>query len=642
MLAYEQSIDNKEPIAIALIATYPEMTRVLAQLVEGTNIRLLNIYAAFEQAALEAKKIESKVDVILTRGGTGHFIKEAVSIPVISIPITPFDLSLSVSRLPSEVKRIGFVNYRRAIFGTEKIENLYQKEIRQYQFCSRTELQQAALQAKQDGCQVFFGGAEGVSYAKKLGMESEEIISGSEAIYQALAEAVDLVRVKREERKQYIRLKIAFDSLAEGICITDEQGKISVFNPAAIRIFRLRDGDAIGQDIHDISAGKLAVKAFDRQTEALNQLEHVWDTTLNTNHFPIYMDQKFIGVVSTFQDVTKIQYLEGQIRQQLSKKGLKAKYTFSDILTRSPSMEAVKKLASLYAQTDSTVLIEGESGTGKELFAHSIHNDGPRANGPFVTVNCAAIPEQLLESELFGYVSGAFTGARKEGRQGLFELAHNGTIFLDEIGEMPKYLQARLLRVLQEKEIMRVGDDKIIPVNCRIISATNRDLRTLVTKGLFREDLYYRLSILTIKVPPLRERREDIPLLFEHFLASMGLNLQSVRMRKTIEDSMQRFNGCRWPGNVRELSSVCARVTLLQAVDRNTDVAQYLKTAIDVSAQDMVFLNIEAALPLKAALEEAEQQYISAILERNGNNHSITAKQLGIGRTTLWRRSIDE
>ena len=362
--------------------------------------------------------------------------------------------------------------------------------------------------------------------------------------------------------------------------------------------------------------------------------------TLNTNHVPIYRKSDFVGLVCTYQDVTKIQQLEGQIRSKLSQKGFKARYTFDDILTDNPGLRRAKKLAALYARTDSAVLIEGESGTGKELFAHSIHNASVRASGPFVTVNCAAIPEQLLESELFGYAPGAFTGARKEGKQGLFELAHNGTIFLDEIGEMPKYLQARLLRVLQEKEIMRVGDNKIISVNCRIISATNKDLGAMVRRAEFREDLYYRLSIFTVTIPPLRERPEDVPLLSRYFLDALHLPLDEKK-RGRLETYLKRLHGYRWPGNVRELASVCARLALLCTSPADEDLECHLQERLDgyvLPAGDQITLYIGAELPLRSALGEAERQYINAILERNEGNQSAAAKQLGIGRTTLWRR----
>ena len=640
LITSRHALATSEHFTIALIATYPEMSKTLSELLHGTNIGLVDIYASFERAAAAAREIENQVDLILTRGGTGHYIKQVASIPVISIPITPFDLMLSVSRLPPEVKQVAFINYQRAIFGTQQIEEMFHKRICQYQFTNNEELRQTAVQAKADGCQVFIGGAEGASYARGLGLDGIEIVSGQEAIFQAVSEAVEIIRVKREEQNQSARLQRAFDTLAEGICIADEQGKIKIFNPAASHIFRMEADQVIGRSLWEVHSGKLAQRAFEGRESYVNQLEQVWDMTLNTNHIPIYRKDDFAGLVSTYQDVTKIQQLEGQIRSKLSQKGFKARYTFDDILTASDNMRMVKKLAVLYARADSAVLIEGESGTGKELFAHSIHNASPRANGPFVTVNCAAIPEQLLESELFGYAPGAFTGARKEGKQGLFELAHNGTIFLDEIGEMPKYLQSRLLRVLQEKEIMRVGDNKIISVNCRIISATNKDLAKMVRRGEFREDLYYRLNIFTVTVPPLRERPGDVELLSKHFLRTGSLPLDTRKLAD-MESYLKRLQGYQWPGNIRELISVCERLALLCASPPDADLERQLKASLIGGGShpgEQVILRLGADLSLKAALDEAERQYITAVLERNENNQSATAQQLGIGRTTLWRR----
>lgn len=640
LITSRRALSTAEHFTIALIATYPEMSRTLSDLLQGTNIDLVDIYASFERAVTAAREVESRVDVILTRGGTGQYIKQVASIPVISIPISPFDLMISVSQLSPEVERIAFINYQRAIFGTQQIEQLFHKQIFQYQFTNNEELRQTAVQAKADGCQMFIGGAEGVSYAKQLGLDGIEIVSGQEAIFQAVSEAAEIIRIKREEQKQAARLTRAFDILAEGICIADEQGKIKVFNPAAARLFHMEVGQAIGKHLKDVQVGKLSREAFSSRENHVNQLERVGDMTLNTNHLPIYRKGDFAGLVSTYQDITKIQQLEGQIRSKLNQKGFKARYTFDDILTASDNIRMAKKLAALYARTDSAVLIQGESGTGKELFAHSIHNASLRSSGPFVTVNCAAIPEQLLESELFGYAPGAFTGARREGKQGLFEMAHNGTIFLDEIGEMPKYLQSRLLRVLQEKEIMRVGDDKIISVDCRVISATNKDLTAMVREGEFREDLYYRLNIFTVTVPPLRERTADVDILCRHFMRADRLPPGTTEAGR-VRAYLKRLQGYPWPGNVRELASVCERLALLCTSPLDDDLERHLKASLaglGVQPGDQVLLRIGVRLPLKAALEEAERQYIAAILERCGENQSAAARQLGIGRTTLWRR----
>jgi transcriptional regulator with PAS, ATPase and Fis domain len=284
-----------------------------------------------------------------------------------------------------------------------------------------------------------------------------------------------------------------------------------------------------GNDIEGRSAQKLfngieLETALSERRQIRNHFKKINDQTINVCHFPVYLESKFIGVASTFQDVTHIQNLENQIRKTLYTRGFVSKHQFEDIITKDPHMAELKRVAAIYAKASSAILIQGESGTGKELFAQSIHSASACKGGPFVAINCGAIPETLLESELFGHETGAFTGAKKMGKPGLFELAHNGTLFLVDIAEMPLKLQARLLRVIQERELIRIGGDRVIPVNVRIISATNKKLADKVKSGDFREDLYYRLAVFDITLPPLRERKCDIPALFGDLLASMCSN----------------------------------------------------------------------------------------------------------------------
>ncbi len=637
---YSLPLEENEVIKIALIATYPEMSHNLAELVQGTGIEVLDIYASFNDAVNEAIRLEHKVDAILTRGGTGHLVKSVVSIPVVSVPILPYDLAMTISSLPEKYKKIAFVNYKRELLEIQWLEKAFNKEIRQYQFVNQIDLRKAVTDAKEDGCDIYIGGAEGCSYADSLGFENQEIVSGKETLFQSLSEAIEIVHAKREEKKRTARLKAAFDSLTEGICVIDEKGITQIYNPSLSKMFHSNPEQMIGHNILEIEAGSYNKAAFETKTEYLNIIEQIQTITASTNHHPIHLDGKFIGVVSTYEDITKIQMLEGQIRKQLSQRNFLAKYTFDDILTANASMQSIKEIANLYAQTDSAVLIEGESGTGKELFAHSIHNASARASGPFVAINCAAIPENLLESELFGYAPGAFTGANKAGKKGLFEMANNGTIFLDEIGEMPKYLQSRLLRVLQEKEIMRVGDSKIISVNCRIISATNKDLKDLSSKNEFREDLYYRLSIFSITIPPLRERKEDIPILGRHFLTQAGINVNLPSLSTILEKEFETMKKQEWKGNIREFSNACARLALLYSVEHRERIENYIRNSINVSksGKEKIVLRISDGQELREAMSEAEEQYILSVLDKNNNNQSAAAKALGIGRTTLWRK----
>jgi transcriptional regulator with PAS, ATPase and Fis domain len=264
------------------------------------------------------------------------------------------------------------------------------------------------------------------------------------------------------------------------------------------------------------------------------------------------------GTYFNFQEVTYIRKLEQNLNRKLREAGLTARYTFADVLSGSPRMRECLDMAKRIAQSDFTVLITGESGTGKELLAQSIHNSSPRARRPFVAVNCAAVPESLLESELFGYAGGSFTGALRDGKQGLFEQAHNGTIFLDEIGDMPPVLQAKLLRVLQERQVVRIGSNRVVEVDIRVIAATNHNLQERIRQGLFRADLYYRLNAVSLEVPPLRQRREDILPLLEHFLLQQG-----QERRQLPAEVRELLLGYPWPGNIRELENLANHLSLV-------------------------------------------------------------------------------
>jgi len=290
-------------------------------------------------------------------------------------------------------------------------------------------------------------------------------------------------------------------------------------------------------------------------------------------------------------------------------------------------------MAKRYAGFDSTVLIFGETGTGKEMFAQSIHNASKRANGPFVAVNCASFSETLMESELFGYVEGAFTGASKQGKVGLFEMAHKGTIFLDEISEMPLSIQSKLLRVLQEKAVMRLGDDRVIPVDVRIIAASNKNLYDMVKNGQFRKDLYYRLNVLTLKIPPLRDRQQDILRLFEHFLEICCIKF-NIKQPIIAQEVYQILLNYRWPGNVREVENFTER--LLAAYGSSYITVEQIKHILDLKELHDFR---ERSGHTKESLDHKtlDEKTLFKILKSNNFNKTRTAKQLGIGRTTLWR-----
>ncbi|NLY70151.1 MAG: sigma 54-interacting transcriptional regulator, partial [Clostridiales bacterium] len=351
-----------------------------------------------------------------------------------------------------------------------------------------------------------------------------------------------------------------------------------------------------------------------------------------SNKVPVKIKNKVEGAVVNFKEIEQVIEMEKKIRAELWKKKSVAKYSINDIAGISKKITEAKELVRRFGKFDSNVLIWGETGTGKELFAQSIHNESKRKNEPFYAINCATLPENLLESELFGYAEGSFTGAKKGGKAGLFELAHNGTLFLDEIGDMPLSFQSKLLRALQEKDIRRIGDDKLISVDVRIIAASNKNLYHEVLKGNFREDLYYRIDVMNLKIPPLRERMEDIPYLIEYFMKIYKKEFNSNRNYVFDDNAMNFLKNYMWRGNVRELQNFVERIYIYgneKKVINEEDVRDLLRVQDNMETLDGPSLN--------GTLEEIKDNAIKEALKRFDGNRTQAAKYLGVSRSYLWR-----
>ncbi|WP_232696007.1 sigma-54 interaction domain-containing protein [Brevibacillus daliensis] len=349
-------------------------------------------------------------------------------------------------------------------------------------------------------------------------------------------------------------LQRTLNMVQDGVIAYDHDGIITLFNRTAETIFGFSSEEAQKHTVEGL-LHREGVDPITLQQEWKDCLIHIKKQKILINRQHIDENGLVTGGVLTLKIGKKVEELELKLRMQ--SKGHEAKYSFSDLITSSEKMIKVVSRAEKMAKSDLSVLILGESGTGKELFAHAIHQASHRASFPFVAVNCSALPDNLLESELFGYEEGAFTGAKKGGKPGLFEQAHKGTIFLDEIGDISPNMQSRLLRVLQQKEVLKVGGTRLLHVDVRIIAATNRHLAKLVEEGKFRDDLYYRLKILQLEVPPLRERREDIPLLASYFLERRGAIEVGL---DGIYEALQYY---RWPGNVRELENTMEYIAFM-------------------------------------------------------------------------------
>lgn len=430
------------------------------------------------------------------------------------------------------------------------------------------------------------------------------------------------------------------DSISDAIFIDDAQGFTIWINKASEELYKIKRKDIIGKHVsflerEGIFTPSVARIVMEQKKEVSIIHQNRDGKRLLTTGIPIMdADNNMSKIITTSHDTTELVNLQNQLESvQNTLYGLKVKEGFSDIVANSPAMYSVIQLTKRLSDIDSTVLITGESGVGKGVIARLLHDNGSRWEHPFVKVNCGAIPENLIESELFGYESGAFTGSRKEGKKGLFETADKGTIFLDEISELPLNLQVKLLQVIQEREVTRVGGVESIPVDVRIISATNRDLMSLVHEGKFREDLYYRLNVVPIGIPPLRERPEDIIPMIRIFL-----NQNNIKMKEHKEIDSKTIAiliKYPWPGNVRELQNIIERLVI--TTKGTTILPENLPSFICEAARGAGNTGIPAEKGLKAALDHAEREILLKAQKQHKTTRAM-AKALGVSQPTIVRK----
>lgn len=437
-------------------------------------------------------------------------------------------------------------------------------------------------------------------------------------------------------------LEAVFLAAQDAISVVDEKGEHILVNPAYTRITGIEHDDIIGKNAHyDIEEGEesvhMKVLLTKKPVENTKLKLKPSGKTVVAQAAPIIVNGEMKGSVAVLHDISTIKDLTDKLEEAEKKlRQLTYKYKPEDIIGSSKAINEVKKLIEKAAKVPATVLLRGESGTGKELFANSIHAQSSRSHKNFVRVNCAALSDSLLESELFGYDEGSFTGALKGGKKGLFEEANKGTIFLDEISEISLNTQAKLLRVLQEKEIMRVGSNKNIPVDVRVIAATNADLSKAIKEGKFREDLFYRLSILPIYIPPLRDRKEDIPLLVKSFIAKFndeyGRNIVDIS-----EEALRILQSHDWPGNVRELENTIGRAIIYMNINEKViDTIHLPHFNKKKSPVDDRVIAYEEADSLESVLSKTEAEYIKKLYYKLDKNKTRTAKELGISIRSLY------
>lgn len=443
---------------------------------------------------------------------------------------------------------------------------------------------------------------------------------------------------------------ICFDTAYEGICVVDPDGVIRMFNQAYSRHVGMSKEEAIGRHCTEVIENTRLPVVLQTGVPERNQLHRLQGKDMVVHRIPIWRENQIIGAVGVLvlQGISELFHIverAQELYQQQSEKPIAFRTTdktnrqittLDQIIGKSDGITKSKKIAWRAAKTSATVLITGESGVGKEIFAKAIHYLSPYRNGPMIAVNCAAIPENLVESELFGYEEGAFTGSKRDGKPGKFELAHGGTLFLDEIADMSLHMQAKILRVLQEREVERIGGTKSIEVDFRLIAATNRSIEDMVREGTFREDLYYRINVIPLHIPPLRERKEDIPLFLSHYLEKICQSYQCEK-KEIDKEALLAMIRYEWPGNVRQLVNVVERLVTL--VDGNRisveDVSNYFLTMPKQSSVQTKANRLD--IVKETGSHQEREMIIQALKEENGNK-TRAAKKLGISRGTLYNR----
>ena len=626
---------------IQLVAPYHGLAVIAHEIARKLDRRTINLDIIEAAGVHVLERIRFEADVVISRGVSAMALRGILPahVPLVELKVSGYDVlrALNHCRRHHKGSLVSVIGSRNMVEGAQSVADILEIEL-QYCLIAGEEDAAASLDACiRNGAEVVIGGAFVCGLAKTRGVNSCLIESGREAVLLSIEEASRVASVALQERVVAERVRTIMDVIDEGIVAVDETGAVSMWNAAASRIFGdvdppLRAGRPVREILPHLDMDA-AVRDGKRIT---GTVQAIGRTNIVANVYPLAIDAKVLGGVVTFQEAERVQEFEGRIRASMRSKGHEAKYTFDHLASESDVLHQAIVKAKKFAKADVNVVIFGETGTGKEIFAQSMHNASLRKKGPFVAVNCAALAESLLESELFGYVAGAFTGASKSGKAGLFEMAHKGTIFLDEISEIPQRLQSKLLRVLQEQEIMRIGDSKIIPVDVRVFAATNRNLKSLAEKGRFRQDLLYRLDVLEIGIPPLRERPEDVRFLARQFLDEYGRRLTGRPMMVSAA-ALSILTAHDWPGNVRELRNICERVAVLAESDEISAAAITQALGIEMPARQPTPLGRTSAPRPTGTIRELNARAIETALAASKGNKSEAAKALGIGRSTLWR-----
>ncbi len=579
------------------------------------------VIEAYDYKAIEELRKYPSCRIVISRGGTSNFLKGVKGLTVVDLTASYFDIQKSVNELVKKgCNNIAVISQDNVIGLTSAEFAIKDVNVSLHPCTNTEEIINTVNTCVRNGADGIVGCAVAVETAKEHDIRVAPVETDFFTIKKGILNALELEANLEDHDRMIERIESVLDNIEEGIIIFDAENTPIVYNDCATRLMRPEP------------LNKWYQKLF----------VHLKNTTDSTNLVTLNQNRILIRVINLkksnesekvviLTDSSAIEETAKTIKISAYEKGLVARRTFKDIKYASQIMSETVALAKRFSDSDSTVMLFGETGVGKEGFAQSIHNSSPRANKPFVSVNCASLPQGLVASELFGYAEGAFTGARRNGKKGLFELAQGGTIFLDEITEIPLEVQSQFLRVIQEREVMRVGDDHIIPLDIRIICASNKQILPLCEEGKFRFDLYYRLNVLSLAIPALRERGDDVIVLFANFFCEfLHQKVEDLHLEENIKNLLKDYS---WPGNVRELRNVAEALSFYG----NSFTLQDLKKLIQRDFIHKETSNTQIPLLREdLTLNELEKQYYTYMLKK----HSLKEICLlaGISRTSLWRK----
>ncbi len=615
--------------------------RTIAAELEMEDAVLCQVGNHIEGLELARRLEKNGVDVLVSRRSTACLIEEHLATPNVTIGITLQDIAQAmadarrITRL--RAPRIGLFAMASDQANIESFAKLLHFSLNIYLVTPNEDYLEFMVQrAVADKMDVIVAGTVVTGLAQKYRCPNVVLDCGTVALRTVLLEAKRLAYARQMEKVRSENFRVVVEKSRSGILVLDREGMVQMANPAA--------GALLGCEVVPAASRVDALLPELRLPDKYADIVPLREMFLTTSRGALVVDVTPIriadtveGAVISFQMAEALSEIGATTKKNLYSHRFISQYDFSHILGQSPDLLKAKQTAAEYAESDGAVLIAGETGTGKELFAHAIHTAGRRRSGPFIAVNCAALPTSLLESELFGYEEGAFTGATRKGKPGLFEMAHTGTIFLDEISELNKQSQMRLLRVLQERQVMRLGGTRLIPLDIRVISATNKNLWRLVRNKRFREDLYYRLCILPLFLPPVRQREGDVAILAEEYLKrASDPGSGRSRLHKDVLRLLEKHS---WPGNVRELHNVLERIAV-RARRREITVAEVARMLVPELGWQA--LDAGESFPRSGTpdAENSERERIVKTLRACNGHRGKTAALLGMNRSTLFRKIL--